>query len=449
MDSLRRLMTFGFLLLAVSSVQAQSSTTPSLPGYPDCAAGCIITAFAGGLCAPKNQTCICTNEQFQQNVTACVTVSCTIPESLMTRNSSLTNCGAPVRDRSQEYVVISNIMAAFAAAFVAIRFGYKIFIASLDLGMDDWFVLATMVACIPSAVITAKGTTVNGLGRDIWTLTSTQITKVLSYFYIMAWLYFLQTALVKLSIITFYMRIFPAREVQRVLWITFILTSIWGVAFVFTAIFQCRPIPYFWKQWDGMHKGTCADANAITWSNASMSIALDLWILAIPLWQLRSLKLHWKKKAGVALMFCVGTLVTVVSILRLQALVTFGTSPNKTWEFYDVSVWSTIEICVGIMCACLPQLRMVLVKLFPVLAGTTQRSKGNHYYQYGSGVRSKTAGTQGRTVGTVTTSTERPNSEQGIESSGIVFQKSYTVQYSESDEISLVDMTNSGTGKKR
>lgn len=141
--------------------------------------------------------------------------------------------------------------------------------------------------------------------------------------------------------------------------------------------------------------------------------------------------------------------VTVVSILRLQALVTFGTSPNKTWEFYDVSVWSTIEICVGIMCACLPQLRMVLVKLFPVLAGTTQRSKGNHYYQYGSGVRSKTAGTQGRTVGTVSTSTERPNSEQGAESSGIVFQKSYTVQYSESDEISLVDMTNSGTGKKR
>lgn len=101
------------------------------------------------------------------------------------------------------------------------------------------------------------------------------------------------------------------------------------------------------------------------------------------------------------------------------------------------------------MCACLPTIRMVLVKLFPVLAGTTQRSKGNHYYQYGSGVRSKTAGTQqGRTVGTVTT--DRPNSEQGAEGSGIVFQKSYTVQYSDSDEISLVNMANSdGPGKKR
>jgi hypothetical protein len=31
-------------------------------------------------------------------------------------------------------------------------------------------------------------------------------------------------------------------------------------------------------------------------------------MLGIPLWQIRSLKLHWKKKIGVAMMFFVGTL---------------------------------------------------------------------------------------------------------------------------------------------
>ncbi|KAK7432914.1 hypothetical protein QQZ08_000385 [Neonectria magnoliae] len=440
MHLLRRLVLPVAMLVFSTSVQAQAAS-PSLPGYPDCAAGCILSAFAGGLCAPQNQTCICTNERFQLNVTGCVTVSCTIPEALTTRNSSLTNCGAPVRDRSAEYVVISNVMAALAGAFVVIRFGYKIFVAGLDLGIDDWLVLATLVACIPSAIITVYGTTANGLGKDIWTLPAEEITKVLSFFYIMAWLYFLQSTLVKLSIIAFYMRIFPAREVQRLLWITFILTSLWGTAFVITAVFQCWPIPYFWKQWDGMHEGSCANVNAISWSNASMSIALDLWILAIPMWQLRSLKLHWKKKAGVALMFCVGTLVTIVSILRLQALVHFGVSSNKTWEFYNVSVWSTIEILVGIMCACLPTMRMVLVKLFPVLGGSTQRSRGNNYYQYGSGVRSKTAGTHGRTTGTVTS--DRPNSGQETDGSGIVFQKTYAVQYSDSDEIGLVNIINS------
>lgn len=199
-------------------------------------------------------------------------------------------------------------MFTLAGVFVIIRFAYKIFITSVGLGIDDWFVLATTIVAVPSAIITVYGTTANGLGKDIWTLTASEITKVLQFFYIMASLYFAQCTLVKLSIISFYMRIFPARDVQRLLWVTLIITSVWGVAFIFVAIFQCRPISFFWKQWDGLHQGFCADTNAITWSHAAMSIALDLWILAIPLWQLRSLKLHWKKKIGVALMFFVGTM---------------------------------------------------------------------------------------------------------------------------------------------
>lgn len=48
--------------------------------------------------------------------------------------------------------------------------------------------------------------------------------------------------------------------------------------------------------------------NAIGWANASISIALDVWMLGIPLLQIRRLKLHWKKKISVAMMFFVGTL---------------------------------------------------------------------------------------------------------------------------------------------
>lgn len=43
---------------------------------------CIASAFGGGYCAPTNQTCICTNQHFQLNVTLCVSASCTIPEAL-------------------------------------------------------------------------------------------------------------------------------------------------------------------------------------------------------------------------------------------------------------------------------------------------------------------------------------------------------------------------------
>lgn len=72
--------------------------------------------------------------------------------------------------------------------------------------------------------------------------------------------------------------------------------------------------------------------------------------------------------------------VTAVSILRLQALVAFATSTNFTWDNYNIHFWSTIEINIGIMCACMPALRQILVWLFPVVfGGSTLRET------YGSG----------------------------------------------------------------
>ncbi|KAH7392254.1 hypothetical protein DE146DRAFT_662041 [Phaeosphaeria sp. MPI-PUGE-AT-0046c] len=342
---LRKMLLFWFFGLCwVVSAQAQS-----VSNLPACAQKCLFTAFSAGTCGLTDKKCICSNPVFQGNVTACVTVSCTIPESLATRNISLANCGVPLRNRGQRYATLSNVMVSIAGAFVIVRFAYKFRFTMQEIGYDDWAVLATMITAVPSAIVTIYGTVEHGLGQDIWALTPYEITKMLKYFYIMAIIYFTQLTLLKLSLVFFYVRVFPNKPAQRLLWGTVAFVVAWGFAYVVVAIFQCQPINYFWKKWDHLHEGKCLNINAITNSNAAISIALDLWILGIPLWQLWGLKMHWKKKVGVALMFGVGTFVTVVSILRLSALVHFAKSSNASWEFYDVSVWSSIEICVGIM----------------------------------------------------------------------------------------------------
>ena len=111
-----------------------------------------------------------------------------------------------------------------------------------------------------------------------------------------------------MSILFFYMRIFPETRIRRILWVTQALNAMFGISFVFAAIFQCTPISYNWTRWDGEHEGSCIDITALAWSNAIVSIVFDLWMLAIPLFQLRKLKLHWKRKVGVAAMFIAGTL---------------------------------------------------------------------------------------------------------------------------------------------
>jgi hypothetical protein len=77
--------------------------------------------------------------------------------------------------------------------------------------------------------------------------------------------------------------------------------------------------------------------------------------------------------------------VTIVSILRLRSLITFGKdSSNISWSYLEVSTWSTIEITVGIICVCMPTLRLLLVRLFPKIFATTR----NAYAKYGSTERS-------------------------------------------------------------
>lgn len=226
----------------------------------------------------------------------------------VTKNVTNTACGAPVRDAGIDYNVLSITLGCISAVVLLLRLGFKMLVAKVPLAWDDCMITLTVLTGIPGTVLTSLGTIANGLGRDVWTLTPTQITAFVYYFYYMQWLYFMSLGFLKLSLLFFYLKIFPTKSTRLVLWATIGFTVIWTLAFCLVAVFNCNPISYYWTNWDGEHTGTCLDTNAIGWANAATSIAEDVWMLAIPLWQLRGLQLHFKKKIGVAIMFCTGTL---------------------------------------------------------------------------------------------------------------------------------------------
>ncbi|TLD11905.1 hypothetical protein PspLS_11259 [Pyricularia sp. CBS 133598] len=447
---MKSLPTHLFLLLIGAwalLVQAQNLELPV------CAKSCLATSIARSSCAPTDQTCICTDAKLQDEVNECVNEKCSIREGLVTLRITSTECGLPVRDKRQPLKTLAITLGAISPLFVFMRVAARLMLmknggAATAVGEDDWFILAALVLGIPNTIVIVCGLVdAGGLGLDIWMLDPETINAFGKYFYATEIMYFAEVTLLKMSLLWFYLRIFPSRGVRLALWATIAFNIAYGLAFFLVGVLQCQPISYFWTKWDGEHQGTCVDINAVAWSNAGISIALDIWMLAVPLSQLQALRLNWKKKVGVALMFCVGTLVTVVSILRLQSLVAFARSDNPTMDSWDVTSWSVIEINVGIMCACLPSLRLLLVRIFPRLGGTSAASRA-----YGGGGR--TAATVGMSrIGTV--SKARP--AYGVDSSveggsitrpkdaelrgGITMQRSYNVSYSDpDDEESLVQM---------
>jgi hypothetical protein len=138
--------------------------------------------------------------------------------------------------------------------------------------------------------------------------------------------------------------------------------------------------------------GKCLDRNAGTWAHACVNIVLDLVILAVPIIQLWMMQTSYstRKKIQVIIMFSVGIVVTICSVLRLRSLIVFMSSHNPTVSgmpfstveplSYDLQYdnlgcaeWSVVEIQVGIICACLPAARIFFGRMVPKLLGVTSQ----------------------------------------------------------------------------
>ena len=178
-------------------------------------------------------------------------------------NATATTCGAPIRDRSKIQADVAIILGVITGVMVLIRILFKAFITQMGLAMDDWFILATVVGGIPNTYLGIHGTVANGLGKDVWTLPYAEITAFGKYFYIVEVLYFMEITLLKMSLLFFYLRIFPATKIRNILWATIIFNAVYGAAFIFTGIFQCQPISFYWTKWDGEHEGKCISINAL------------------------------------------------------------------------------------------------------------------------------------------------------------------------------------------
>ena len=169
--------------------------------------------------------------------------------ALGTKNATMTACKAPIRSRVKLGRVVNIALGCVSALFVAIRIGYKVIVSRAELGWDDYFIVITLVVGTPTTMVIDLGAFKHGLGLDTWTLPFDTITTFGKFFYIIEIQYFTNVAVLKLSLLFFYLRIFPARNIRRIIWTTIVFDVCFGTAFVIVAVFQCKPINYVWTKW--------------------------------------------------------------------------------------------------------------------------------------------------------------------------------------------------------
>ncbi|KAK6380315.1 hypothetical protein LTS17_005504 [Exophiala oligosperma] len=334
-----------------------------------------MAGIAQSQCSPTDTACICTDKELTAAITECVAVKCTIREALTTQNVSYTTCGAPIRDRSHLVSGFGAGGGAVALIVYFVRIFAKYTVPAATFGYDDLSITIAMALGVVFSVLSLI-LTKNGYGKDIWTIPFDHITEILKIYYIDEVVYIITVSMTKVAILCFYLRVFPEMYFRRLVLIAMAATIAYMIAFVLVSALQCQPVSLAWTHWDGEHEGHCNNVNAQGWAAAGTNIALDVAIIVMPLGLISRLNLHWKKKLQISIMLSVGVFVTIVSILRLDTLFSFAKSSNVSYDGVPFGYWSSIELHVGIICACMPALYSLFKHYFPqVFGGGTVRGK--------------------------------------------------------------------------
>jgi len=112
----------------------------------------------------------------------------------------------------------------------------------------------------------------------------------------------------KISILAFYLRIFPDRTFRIS---TFILMGIiiaTLIAFLPSIIWECDPVSNAWTGYYGDPQHRCLNIFLISWIGSAINIVLDLAVMLLPIPHILKLSLSPRKKMQVLAMFSVGLL---------------------------------------------------------------------------------------------------------------------------------------------
>jgi hypothetical protein len=181
-------------------------------------------------------------------------------------------------------------------------------------------------------------------------------------------------ALIKLSVLFFYRRIFMIRPYFRYFNTAMIvLISLWGLGFFWAEVFACgTDFPVQWKE-RTQAPAHCTDHGTELFVFAITDLIGDVLIVLMPFLVIRDLKMTRKEKWAVSVVFLFGTLSTAAAILRTTFIVKAWSIGQMDWEpppgtapeigglrVVNPAFWTLVEVAIGVIAANLPPLGPLL-----------------------------------------------------------------------------------------
>ncbi|KAL9014999.1 MAG: hypothetical protein Q9173_000376 [Seirophora scorigena] len=267
-----------------------------------------------------------------------------------------------IDSRQARPLVVAVVFTSIATSSVILRFIAKRINRS-KISLDDYFIVASLFFIYALMTCNIIGVVRGGVGLHMYQLPHMDFLTVFLKALIgvqLAWTFALMFC--KFSLLTFYVRIFAIRTFRILAYMVAAIVSAWALSVFLETFLLCRPFAYNWDP--TITDFTCGNRNAAYIAAGSLNIVTDIMVLCLPIPMVWNLQIPRRNKAILTAVFGMGLFVCIVSILRLIFLVSVSYT-DITWTVTDPLLWSMLEPCVGVSCACIPLMRPLLSRAFP------------------------------------------------------------------------------------
>lgn len=238
---------------------------------------------------------------------------------------------------------------------------------SRAIGADDILIIPAAIGCVAYISLDIAQESAGCLGKHIYECTYQEFR----WFYELAHccfpIFYFTVFCVKISITLANRRItgMTSNKWQIAHWTYLALLICIMPICVFLNIFPCSPIAtYFTLQSIAEVADPktikCLDQNAISLATRYLHIITDWLLLPVPLIIIWRLQMPVSRKVRLMLVFCVGLISSVASIIRNVLTERLVTDVDVTYDYYTIYAWNIVDIFFATIVASLPALNGVL-----------------------------------------------------------------------------------------
>ncbi|KAI1173521.1 hypothetical protein F4777DRAFT_580869 [Nemania sp. FL0916] len=188
-----------------------------------------------------------------------------------------------------------------------------------------------------------------------WDINFRTFSTYLYLFHIALNLYVILVPTIKAAILLDWVKIFvPKGTRPAFFWVCHVVlwaNVIFYIAALILVNLVCKPLEHFWNP---LIEGHCSHGRAADVASAAFNTVVDIVILVLPQTIIWKLHMGLERRIGISIIFAIGLVAVVASIVRLVSVVQYIGDTDGTYGGSAFLLWTLAEMLCIFLVLCIP-----------------------------------------------------------------------------------------------